>query len=609
MSFIVTATNNGPDSASNIIIKDVIPSGLSNVIVTPSVGVYNSTTGVWTIPSLVNGVNAILNITGTGTAHTTIFNTANKTSQTEYDPTTPDNTTRNQYIPKVDIQVYNYTADDIYDWDVDNAPVLVMDALNNGPDDATGVVCQYVLPVGFSYTTAVIRGNGNYTYDPTTRTVTWNIGFMPDQGAASLDIFVLVNQSGTLTTTASVIHVDQFDSNPSNNVASTDFDVEPAADIQVNQTASNYNPTLNSNVTLTITAGNNGPDQATNINIDDALPSGLSLISATPTTGTYSKGVWTIASLANGANATLTLVVKVTKTGIIKNFAEKDPNTPDQFDWNYNNNGEEVALAVNTTYNPSNDTANIYIDNYNADEVYDWDCYNVPTFVSDVINNGPDDATNVIAQYVLPAGLTFVSADTRMVGNYTYDPSTRTITWYVGYMPKGGATSLDVIVLDTQTGSFTTLAQVIHQDQKNTTETPAYMNITVDDSADVQVTQTASNYNPHVGDNVTLTANVTNNGPDTATNRIVTDTLPAGLNLISFNNYGIGTVTYNATTRTLTWTIPSLNVNSTDTLTLNTQVTGTGTIINNISNDPYSSTQFDWNYNNNSQQTYLNIQN
>jgi len=40
VTFIVTARNNGPDTATEINISNVIPSGLSNVTVTPSVSLW-----------------------------------------------------------------------------------------------------------------------------------------------------------------------------------------------------------------------------------------------------------------------------------------------------------------------------------------------------------------------------------------------------------------------------------------------------------------------------------------------------------------------------------------------------------------------------------------
>ena len=75
VTFIVTATNNGPDNATNIIINDTIPSGFTNVTVTPSIGSYSN--GVWTIPNLRNGISATLNITGTAAPQSTTVNNAN----------------------------------------------------------------------------------------------------------------------------------------------------------------------------------------------------------------------------------------------------------------------------------------------------------------------------------------------------------------------------------------------------------------------------------------------------------------------------------------------------------------------------------------------------
>ena len=51
--------------------------------------------------------------------------------------------------------------------------------------------------------------------------------------------------------------------------------------------------------TFTITATNNGPQTATNIQINDPLPTGYT--AGTPTTGSYNTtGIWTITSLTNG---------------------------------------------------------------------------------------------------------------------------------------------------------------------------------------------------------------------------------------------------------------------------------------------------------------------
>lgn len=64
-------------------------------------------------------------------------------------------------------------------------------------------------------------------------------------------------------------------------------------------------------VTFSIVVTNNGPAPATNVTLTDQLPAGLTATanSGNVTTGTYTSGtgVWTIPSLASGANATLTI--------------------------------------------------------------------------------------------------------------------------------------------------------------------------------------------------------------------------------------------------------------------------------------------------------------
>ncbi len=51
-------------------------------------------------------------------------------------------------------------------------------------------------------------------------------------------------------------------------------------------------------------------------------------------------------------------------------------------------------------------------------------------------NKGPDTAKDVVMTYVVPEGLEFAGANVD-VGTYTYDPTTRTVTWIIGDVPVG----------------------------------------------------------------------------------------------------------------------------------------------------------------------------
>lgn len=71
VKFTLQASNLGPDLATDVVVNDLLPSGYTFVSATPSKGVYNSNTGVWTIGTLnaiteiaTLNIAAILNDTG-----------------------------------------------------------------------------------------------------------------------------------------------------------------------------------------------------------------------------------------------------------------------------------------------------------------------------------------------------------------------------------------------------------------------------------------------------------------------------------------------------------------------------------------------------------------
>ncbi len=62
--FTIQLTNQGGTAATNVLVKDKLPSGLNFVSSSPSVGSYDAVTGIWTIPSAASG-NSTLTITAT----------------------------------------------------------------------------------------------------------------------------------------------------------------------------------------------------------------------------------------------------------------------------------------------------------------------------------------------------------------------------------------------------------------------------------------------------------------------------------------------------------------------------------------------------------------
>ncbi|HEY0385265.1 MAG TPA: DUF11 domain-containing protein, partial [Pyrinomonadaceae bacterium] len=90
--FTITLSNGGPDGATGVAVKDLLPAGLGFSSYTATVGSYVSGTGIWTVGSLASSGSATLQITATVNAYGSITNTAQVSATDQSDPdSTPNN--------------------------------------------------------------------------------------------------------------------------------------------------------------------------------------------------------------------------------------------------------------------------------------------------------------------------------------------------------------------------------------------------------------------------------------------------------------------------------------------------------------------------------------
>ncbi|MDX6191680.1 Ig-like domain-containing protein [Flavobacterium sp. Fl-318] len=112
--------------------------------------------------------------------------------------------------------------------------------------------------------------------------------------------------------------------------------------------------------TFAITANNAGPYGATGVKVNDLLPSGYTFVSAVPSVGTYDAvtGVWNIGSLANRANATLTVKGILKTTGDYNNVARITgiEDDPDPLNNEGSKNPVKGPVAVNDSKTTNEDT-------------------------------------------------------------------------------------------------------------------------------------------------------------------------------------------------------------------------------------------------------------
>ena len=129
-------------------------------------------------------------------------------------------------------------------------------------------------------------------------------------------------------------------------------------------------------------------------------------------------------------------------------------------------------------------------------------------------NSGPDAASGVVVSDPLPAGLTFIDAT---ASQGIYDAASG--RWTVGTV-NGGATATLAIAVRVDSPVPTTNVAVASSKTFDPNPINNFGTATlVPQQADLAVTKTVSDPTPNVGDTVTFTVTLTNNGPSDATER------------------------------------------------------------------------------------------
>lgn len=306
VTYTITVSNDGPGNATNVMVNDKLPAGISYVSHTASQGSYVPATGDWNIGTINNAGDVVLTLVGTKTSPNIITNIAEITAADQSDPFPLDR----KDSATIPIQVADLSISKTVS---PQAPQYGQQATfrvvlkNNGPTAATGVIAQDSLVSGLSYVSSTVTQG---VYDPVSGE--WFIGTIANGDSVVLLITVNITSSTGLTNTASIKFSHEIDPTLGDRTASVNF-TAASSDLSILKTVDNANPGDGTTINYTITITNNGPSASTNSTVYDKLPNGLVYQSHSTSQGLYNIATdeWETGPIPSGGSATLHITAKV----------------------------------------------------------------------------------------------------------------------------------------------------------------------------------------------------------------------------------------------------------------------------------------------------------
>ncbi len=200
---MVALTDNGPNSATNVQVTDLLPAGRTFRAGDAEPGTYDFVTGLWTVGTVDTAAARTLRIRGVrSTSDTSTVNTATISHADQFDPVTTNNTATTSANPQQVALSVTKTVNDPTP-NVGETIAYTITLTNNGPSNATNVTLQDMLPLGLTFVSAT-PSQGTYVPAPTS---TWTVGSVANGSSAVLTIRATVAGPDPTTNIATITHL------------------------------------------------------------------------------------------------------------------------------------------------------------------------------------------------------------------------------------------------------------------------------------------------------------------------------------------------------------------------------------------------------------------
>lgn len=614
-TYTVTVTNNGPATASNVhitdLIDDLLPAGSAIISWTATGSGVTVPSGAFsgaidqTYASLPSGASITYNVTIKTPSNGTV-NEVNKASVTSdtYDPDITNNTASSSLTPDIiaDVVINKTPKTTSQTQYVPGNPIeYLITVKNNGPSDAQNVNVLDNAPTGTFLSSWTATADNSFIPAATSGTGNLNqtISSLPNGVTVTYDVILTTSSNATdnVTNTASfTATTNNGTGNPANgNSTATTLTPAPQPDVKITKQLSLPAPTEfvpGDIVKYDIIVTNQGPSDATNVHVTDVAPAGTTI---TGWTCVINGGADVPVFAGSGdldqiitslpLNATVTYHISVqtpaAQTTSLVNTATADatgdPNTA-------NNSKTTDPL-------PAAPVADVAISNVVKTGAATYTPGGVVVYTITVTNNGPSDAQQVEVTNLAPTGTNITSwtatgtdvTAPNASGNGNLDEMIPTL-------PTGASVVYTVVLTipASYTGSLNNTANVnsITPDNNTANNTSTAGPLTPQTSADLSMVKTLHNPSQASfvsGDAVTYDIVIINHGPSDAQNVRIQDVAPVGTTITGWTNTAIGVTLSNTSgTGNLDETIPTLpnGAKVTYLITVQTPASYTGTLVN-----------------------------